>query len=428
MVTLTQTPAAGWQFTGWTGCSSTPANGSCKRTMDQNRAITASYVDVGAPTVSFTGPVENAKLHGVVNVGAVAADNAAVSRVRFYVNNVEIADDINGGDGWGTSFNTNGYPHAQVMTVKAVAFDTSGNASVLGDDDDRNYRVDSQTGLHFDAPTPAEGEWIGAGDPAVTVAFAKNDDTPADSMSFQCAIGGGGLSGCSSPLGAAAFARGRHVRGHRQGHRRRRADGEHRADRAHVPRRPHRPRGRRSAARPRAPRSPRASPPTSPSTEANPAAAGAVTCKLDGGAYGPCGALSGPRRRRATATASRPWTRPATRPSSRRTFSVDGTAPAVAITGGPKEDEIVTSRRGRVHVLGDRPVAPLTRSLPASTAASAPARSATTHSRSGLSEGAHVFELRVADAAGNTTTVKRDFVVNAVRPPSRSPTAPRRAP
>ena len=264
-MTLTQTPAAGWQFTGWSGCSTTPANGACKRTMDQNRSITASYVDVGAPTVSFTGPVENAKLHGVVNVGAVAADNAAVSRVRFYVNNVEIADDTNGGDGWGTSFNTSGYPHAQVITVKAVAFDTSGNASVLGDDDDRNYRVDSQTGLHFDAPTPAEGEWIGAGDPAVTVAFAKNDDTPADTMSFQCDLGG-----AAGRLRVAArrgqLRRGRHVLGHRQGDRRRRR-------RRRTPRRSRAPSTStaplprsRSAARRRAPRSPRASPPSSPST------------------------------------------------------------------------------------------------------------------------------------------------------------------
>ena len=163
-VTLTQKPAAGWQFTGWSGLQHRRPSGACKRTMTRTVAPTCRSTDgdrqlrdVGAPTVSFTGPVENAKLHGVVNVGAVAADNAAVSRVRFYVNNVEIADDTNGGDGWGTSFNTSGYPHAQVLTVKAVAFDTSGNASVLGDDDDRDYRVDSQTGLHFEAPTPAAG-------------------------------------------------------------------------------------------------------------------------------------------------------------------------------------------------------------------------------------------------------------------------------
>ena len=98
-----------------------------------------------------------------------------------------------------------------------------------------------------------------------------------------------------------------------------------------------------------------------------------------------------------------------------RTFSVDGTAPDVAITGGPKEDEIVTSNAVEFTFSATDPSAPLTRSCRID-GGFGDCSSATTHSRSGLSEGAHVFELRVADAAGNTTTVKRDFVVNAVRP------------
>jgi hypothetical protein len=411
-VTLTQHAADGWKFASWSGCTIVTAAGSCTRTMAASSTVSANYSDVGAPTATLTGPVEDSKLNGEIAVAATAADNVGVTHVKFFTDAVEIADDINGADGWSATFGTAGFAHAQVITVKAVAFDAAGNASVLDADDQRSYRIDRRTGLHFEAPTPAQDEWIAIGDPAARVAFAKNDDTPLDTVAFKCDLGAG-LGPCASPLGASNFA----------------SDGTYTvkvkatddatpvANAAQIARTFHvdrtapkvelsRP-GDGSVQRP-------SFTPVVSVTEANPAAAHAVTCSMDGAAFAGCGAISG------LAGGHHTFGVKAVDKAGNETvvthgFEVDGSAPVVAITGGPAQNEIVRTNSVKFSFTATDPSQPLTRACRVD-AGFAACSSATTHARSGLTDGAHIFEVRVADAAGNVTTVRRDFVVNAVRP------------
>ena len=232
-------------------------------------------------------------------------------------------------------------------------------------------------------------------------------------MSFQCGIGGGGLSGCTSPLGAATFANDGTYAVTVKGT----DDAGPTPNTAQISRTFHVDRTAPAVAVSRPAEGsaqPKGFTPELTVDEANPVDADAVTCKLDGQAYGPCGALAG-LTPGAHSYSVKAVDKAGNETVVTRSFSVDGTAPAVDITGGPKEDEIVSSSTVSFTFSATDPSQPLTRSCRID-GGFGPCSSATTHSRSGLSEGAHVFELRVADAAGNTSTVKREFVVNAVRP------------
>ena len=149
-------------------------------------------------------------------------------------------------------------------------------------------------------------------------------------------------------------------------------------------------------------------------TEANPADAGAATCSRDGGAFGACGAVSGLANGHHT-FAVRAVDKAGNATTATHGFDVDGTPPEVEITDGPAENEIIRTSGVQFTFAASDPSAPLTRSCRIDGGFGA-CTSGTTHAASGLSEGAHVFEVRATDAAGNTTTVTRNFVVNALRP------------
>ena len=179
-------------------------------------------------------------------------------------------------------------------------------------------------------------------------------------MSFQCGIGGGGLSGCASPLGAANFA----------------SDGTYAVtvkgtddagptpNTAQISRTFHVDRTAPAVAVSRPAEGsaqPKGFTPELTVDEANPVDAGAVTCKLDGQAYGPCGALAG-LTPGAHSYSVKAVDKAGNETVVTRSFSVDGTAPAVDITGGPKEDEIVSSSTVSFTFSATDPSQPLTRS------------------------------------------------------------------
>jgi hypothetical protein len=420
-VLLTQTAMPGWHFTGWTAdCAPVllSPKGSCSVRMDNDgddlpvdRTVKANYADVAAPSATLSGPVEGAKLHGTIPLGATAGDNAGVTKVEWFVNNSSIGADTTPGDGFSKTFNTASYPHAQTLTVKVVASDAAGNQSLVGADDQRTYQVDSKTGVHFEAPTPAQDAWVTG--PAA-VAFAIDGDTPSDAgATLQCQVDDGGYHACSSPLAGSAFA----------------ADGTYKVDVKATDDAFPTP---NVATVQRTFRVDRTAPVVSMSqpaegsvqfpaftpaysvTEANPADAAPVTCSLDGGAFGTCGALSG------LAGGAHTYSVKAVDKAGHETvvthaFNVDGTPPEAEITNGPAENEIVRTDSVAFGFKATDPSAPLVRECRVD-GAFGPCSTASSHSASGLSEGAHVFELRVADAAGNTVTVHRDFVVNAIRP------------
>lgn len=77
------------------------------------------------PTVTVTAPAEGATVVGTVTVTATASDDKGVNQVQFFVDDVSIGTDTNGGDGWSASWNTTTTTNASHV-VKAVATDTIG--------------------------------------------------------------------------------------------------------------------------------------------------------------------------------------------------------------------------------------------------------------------------------------------------------------
>ena len=80
------------------------------------------------PQVTMTSPTDGAVVFGSITVAADAVDDDAVAQVEFLVDGATIATDINGGDGWSASWDTNNVVDG-AHTVSAVATDTAGQSA-----------------------------------------------------------------------------------------------------------------------------------------------------------------------------------------------------------------------------------------------------------------------------------------------------------
>jgi serine protease len=92
------------------------------------------------PTAMVTAPVEGATVSGTVTVTATATDDKGVNQVQFYVDDVSIGADTNGGDGWSVSWNTTTVANG-AHVVKAIATDTIGQTG----QDTNNVTVNNPT-------------------------------------------------------------------------------------------------------------------------------------------------------------------------------------------------------------------------------------------------------------------------------------------
>jgi len=81
-VQLTANPGAGWAFSAWSGSVVSTSN-PVTVVMDANKSVTATFVDVAAPTATVTSPNGGEALTSgtSVNITWTAADNAAVTTV-----------------------------------------------------------------------------------------------------------------------------------------------------------------------------------------------------------------------------------------------------------------------------------------------------------------------------------------------------------
>ena len=142
-------------------------------------------------------------------------------------------------------------------------------------------------------------------------------------------------------------------------------------------------------------------------------------CRLDGDVYGACGAVATPPDG-AHSFSVRTADKAGNVGDDGNTFTIDTAAPSLSITGGPSQNEIIGTSGVAFSFSSGDPTPPVTRQCRVYRAGSAPAfgncTSNTSHSASGLGEGAYVFEVRATDGVGNQRVARRDFVVNAVSP------------
>ena len=87
---------------------------------------TASTPDSVPPAVTLISPLEGALLLKKQRIEALATDNLGVARVEFYVNNTFLATDT--AAPYTVDWNTRGTA-AGAYTIKAIAYDTSGNSA-----------------------------------------------------------------------------------------------------------------------------------------------------------------------------------------------------------------------------------------------------------------------------------------------------------
>jgi hypothetical protein len=130
---ITSSPAAGFQFAGWT-LSTNWAGGAITTkpalsfVMATNLTLLATFVDTNPPILAVTAPVANQRMtNAVAGVGGVAGDNWGVAGVWYQLN----------GGGWALAGTTNGWSNwnatlpllAGTNTILAYARDWGGNYS-----------------------------------------------------------------------------------------------------------------------------------------------------------------------------------------------------------------------------------------------------------------------------------------------------------
>ena len=81
---VTASPKAGYQFTGWTGDYVGAANPLVIYNVTRNMTITANFKN-DPPIVHITSPSNGAPVFGVVSITADATDDLAVSKINIYV-------------------------------------------------------------------------------------------------------------------------------------------------------------------------------------------------------------------------------------------------------------------------------------------------------------------------------------------------------
>jgi hypothetical protein len=124
------------------------------------------------PSLTITSPLEGATVSGMVAVTATASDDNGVTQVEFFMDNVSIGIDTNGGDGWSVSLDTTAETDG-THTLSATATDTAGQIS------SDTISVTVQNGTTTDTPptvsisAPAAGSEVA--DVVTVTAFADDD-------------------------------------------------------------------------------------------------------------------------------------------------------------------------------------------------------------------------------------------------------------
>ncbi len=127
------------------------------------------------PTVSITSPTSNASVTGSTTITATAIDDAAVSRVEFFVDGVSIGTDTSSAGGWNITWDTTTATSGR-HTLSATATDVPGKT---GTSAGVSVTVDQPPTV--DITTPRSLQVI---DERVTIAATTTDDVAVDQVEF----------------------------------------------------------------------------------------------------------------------------------------------------------------------------------------------------------------------------------------------------
>jgi hypothetical protein len=192
-VTLDESPADGFTFSSWGGCQ--PTDTSCTVYMAAPHAVTATFRDVQAPTVTLTKPADGAVVGGNLELAADAADNGSVDHVTFHVGTLPYTDNT-APYGTGTGrFNTSGLPDGPT-SVTATAVDEAGLAKISPP---HTITIDhTPPTLSLEGPN---GQTFGPSD-TESWTFSAQDAT-SGVANVRCSVVASGQAGSFSPCSGA---------------------------------------------------------------------------------------------------------------------------------------------------------------------------------------------------------------------------------
>jgi hypothetical protein len=92
VVTITATPSEGWYFVEWLGPVADPGASTTTVTMDDDRAVTASFAAMAGPEVSIVSPSSLEVVSGMVSIEALATDDMGIIDGQYSVDSLDPGD------------------------------------------------------------------------------------------------------------------------------------------------------------------------------------------------------------------------------------------------------------------------------------------------------------------------------------------------
>ena len=403
------TVEAGWRLDGITGCDPEPVE-SCAVTVSGTRNVRVEYADIQDPALELTAaPANGASVRDTITFTAAASDNDRLSRVEL--SHPGFSDSKTTGPFTWTVDTKQLVPGQRTFTIKA--FDVNGRSRTIT----RTLTLDNfvpEVGL---TGGPQENGLVGGG--RVTFQFLATD-AHSGVATVACAIEGRPWATCDAP-GEQSYDL---------------ADGEHRFLVRAVDRS-----GNTSAVASRrftmdgtVPQLEITAGPQDGALIGKPgtvqyafqasdpqSAVNRVECAIDS-SYGACDSWDAHAVRDLSDGAHtfsvRAFDTAGNQSVVTRSFTIDVTAPKLALTGGPAEGAVI----GRPA----SPAFPFTVSDATSDVTKVECEmdgkgfgacsGADAHELSGLAHGRHALKVRATDAAGNAATVTRAFEVDVVAP------------
>jgi hypothetical protein len=201
---LAATPASGWELDSWSDeCDpgDLPACVIASEDEDTTVEVTATFVDVEAPTVSLLEPADGAifGLGVFVVVKATASDNTGVAFVQYYVDGEPVGAPVASPlTDYRQNIPLSQFPEG-LVTITAEAVDPQGNSTLSAS---RQIVVDKTR-----PPVPA----IGARPPKFSkmrgATFTFSSEAGA---TFECRLDGAAFAACATPRSYSGLGEGEH--------------------------------------------------------------------------------------------------------------------------------------------------------------------------------------------------------------------------